>query len=178
MPPGGDVFAFLGLGSNIGDRIGHLQSGVDLLDADRRSRVDEISSVYETAPVGGPQQEPYLNIAVRLVTRRSPRTLLRLCGQIEATRQRVRTVRWGPRTLDVDILLYDKRTVISRRLEIPHPRLRERAFALIPLIEVAPGMRLPDGRALTALLADLAPIDGVTQVGRQVSVATHESRYP
>ena len=170
LPPGGEIFAFLGLGSNLGDRLDHLQAGVELLHADGRSRVDEISSVYETDPVGGPGQDPFLNAAVRLATRRSPRSLLALCHRVEAARERVRAERWGPRTLDVDILLYDHRTVASRRLEIPHPRLAGRAFALIPLIEVAPGMGLPDGRPLTGLLAGLAPIEGVAQVGRQVTL--------
>jgi 2-amino-4-hydroxy-6-hydroxymethyldihydropteridine diphosphokinase len=169
LPPGGEVFAFLGLGSNLDDRLEHLQAGVELLHADGKSRVDELSSVYETAPVGGPEQGPFLNIAVRLATRRSPRSLLRLAHDVEAARDRVREVRWGPRTLDVDILLYGERAVDSRRLTVPHPRLTERAFALIPLIEVAPGFRLPDGRALTGVLAGLAPIEGVTQVGRQIT---------
>lgn len=178
LPPGREIFAFLGLGSNIEDRLDHLQAAVDLLDADPRSRVDEISSVYETAPVGGPQQEPYLNMAVRLATRRSPRSVLRLCQRVEAERGRVRDVRWGPRTLDVDVLLYDQRTVAGRRLQIPHPRLQDRAFALVPLIEVAPGMRLPDGRPLTKVLAELAPVEGVAQVGRQIQLRTQEPGTP
>ena len=161
-------FAFLGLGSNIEDRLDHLQAGVDGLDADPRIRVDAVSSVYETEPVGGPQQGPFLNLAVRVATRHAPRQLLRACQAVEAKLGRVRTVRWGPRTIDVDILLYDDRTVRRRRLQIPHPRLTERAFALIPLIEVAPGQILPDGRSLPAALAKIAPIEGVTMVGTQV----------
>lgn len=168
VPPRGEVFAFLGLGSNLGDRLAHLQAAVDLLDADPRSRIDAVSSVYETAPVGGPQQEPFLNIAVRLATRRSPWSLLRRCHRVEQARERVRTVRWGPRTLDVDILLYDDRVVATRRLHIPHARLTERAFALVPLIEVAPGKRLPDGTAVSAALGALAPVEGIVQIGRQV----------
>ena len=161
-------FAFLGLGSNVEDRLDHLQDAVDALNADRRIRVDAVSSVYETEPVGGPQQGPFLNLAVRVATRHAPRQLLRACQAVEAKLGRVRTVRWGPRTIDVDILLYDDRTVRRRRLQIPHPRLTERAFALIPLIEVAPGQILPDGRSLPAALAKIAPIEGVTMVGTQV----------
>lgn len=171
LPPGGEIFAFLGLGSNLDDRLEHLQAGVEQLHADDKSRVDEVSSVYETAPVGGPAQGPFLNIAVRLATRRSPRTLLKLAHEVEAARDRTRAVRWGPRTLDVDILLYHERVVRSRRLVVPHPRLVERPFALIPLIEVAPGFHLPDGRALTGVLAQLAPVEGVTQIGRQVHLS-------
>lgn len=168
LPPGGEVFAFLGLGSNLDDPFDHLQAGVDLLHADGRSRIDAVSSAYRTAPVGGPPQDDFVNIAVRLATRRSPRSLLKLCHAVESARGRVRDARWGPRTLDVDVLLYDDRVIASRRLEVPHPRLEERAFALVPLIEVAPGFRLPDGRTLTSVLAGLAPVDDVVQVGRQV----------
>lgn len=160
--------AFLGLGSNVGDRLTLLQDAVDAVDADTRTRVEAVSSVYETAPVGGPEQGPFLNIAVRIATRRPPRSLLRLCQAVEAELGRVREVRWGPRTIDVDILLYGDRVVRTRRLQVPHPRLRERAFALVPLIEVAPGQRLPDGTTLTAALTAVAPVEGVTMIGTQV----------
>jgi len=163
-----EQFAFLGLGSNLGDRLTFLQRAVDLLDADRRTRVDAVSSVYQTEPVGGPEQEPYLNIAVRVATRRTPRGLLRLGQQVERELGRTREVRWGPRTIDVDVLLYDDRQISTRRLVVPHPRLVERPFALIPLIEVAPGATLPDGRSLVAVVAGLAPIEDVVMVGQQV----------
>jgi 2-amino-4-hydroxy-6-hydroxymethyldihydropteridine diphosphokinase len=167
-PPGREVFAFLGLGSNIGDRMAYLQRGVDHLHATRGVRVDAVSSVYETAPVGGPAQDDYLNLAVRVATTLSPRSLLRTCHRAEQAGGRQRSVRWGPRTLDVDILLYGTRVIRTRRLVVPHPRLTERAFALIPLIEVAPGATLPDGRSLVQVLARLAPIQDVVMVGRQV----------
>lgn len=167
-PPGREVFGFLGLGSNLGDRMTRLQDGVDLLHASRGIRVDAVSGVYETAPVGGPAQDDFLNLAVRVATTRSPRGLLRACEAVERAHDRERTVRWGPRTLDVDILLYDDRVIATRRLEVPHPRLAERAFALVPLIEVAPGASLPDGRSLVQLVAALAPIEDVVMVGRQV----------
>jgi 2-amino-4-hydroxy-6-hydroxymethyldihydropteridine diphosphokinase len=164
--------AFLGLGSNLGDRMELLQRAVDALDADTRTRVDAVSSVYETAPVGGPEQDPFLNIAVRIATRRSPRSLLALCQAVEADLGRERTVRWGPRTIDVDILLYADRRVSRDDLEIPHPRLVERAFALVPLMEVAPGQRLPDGTSLPGALAAIAPVEGITMVGAQVQLPT------
>jgi 2-amino-4-hydroxy-6-hydroxymethyldihydropteridine diphosphokinase len=168
IPPRGEVFAFLGLGSNVGDRLAYLQLGVDRLAAERRVRVDAVSSVYETEPVGGPPQDAFLNLAVRVATTASPRGLLRACQRAERAAERVRTVRWGPRTLDVDVLLYADRQIATRRLTIPHPRLVERPFALVPLIEVAPGASLPDGRALVNVLATLAPIEGVVMAGRQV----------
>lgn len=168
LPPGREIFAFLGLGSNIGDRLAYLQSGVDHLAAHPKVRIDEISSVYETAPVGGPPQDPFLNMAIRVATTASPHGLLRACQQAEQAAERERTVRWGPRTLDVDVLLYGDRTISTRRLTVPHPRLAERPFALVPLIEVAPGAALPDGRSLVQVLVALAPIEDIVMVGRQV----------
>lgn len=167
-PPGREVFAFLGLGSNMGERMANLQGGVDLLHAARGVRVDDVSAVYETAPVGGPRQDDFLNLGVRVATTRSPWGLLRVCHDVEQAHDRERSVRWGPRTLDVDILLYDDRQIGTRRLEVPHPRLTGRAFALVPLIEVAPGLTLPDGRSLVQVVAGLAPIDDIVMVGRQV----------
>jgi 2-amino-4-hydroxy-6-hydroxymethyldihydropteridine diphosphokinase len=168
VPPGREVFAFLGLGSNMGDRLGNLQRGVDRLHASRGLRVDEVSAVYETAPVGGPPQDDFLNMAARVATTRSARGLLRTCHRVERDAGRVRGIRWGPRTLDVDILLYDDKVLATRHLTVPHPRLVERPFALVPLIEVAPGAQLPDGRSLVRVLAGLAPVTDVTMIGRQV----------
>jgi 2-amino-4-hydroxy-6-hydroxymethyldihydropteridine diphosphokinase len=164
----GVQWAFLGLGSNIEDRLGYLQAAVDALDAKPKIRVDTVSSVYETEPVGGPEQGPYLNLVARVATLLSPGALLRAGQSVEQTLGRERLERWGPRTIDVDILLYGTRTRRSRALEIPHPRLTQRPFALVPLLEVAPGMKLPDGRSIASVLASLAPIEGVTMVGSQV----------
>lgn len=170
LPPGRLVPALLGLGSNLGDRLGHLQAAVELLHADRLTSVEAVSSVYETQPVGGVPQEPFLNAAVRVATRRSPAGLLRLAHRAEQARKRQRGTRWGPRTLDVDLLLYSEVEVAARRLVVPHPRLAERAFALIPAVEVAPAAALPDGRGLAGLLVGLAPVEGLTQVGRQLRI--------
>jgi 2-amino-4-hydroxy-6-hydroxymethyldihydropteridine diphosphokinase len=168
LPPRGEAVAYLGLGSNLGDRLTFLQHAVDALHATSGVRVESVSSVYETAPVGGPAQDDYLNVAVRAPTTLSPRRLLRACQAVEDALGRVRRERWGPRTVDVDILLYDDRRVSTRRLQIPHPRLAQRPFALIPLLEVAPGTALPDGTSLATALARLAPIEGVTMIGTQV----------
>lgn len=170
LPPGREVTAVLGLGSNVGDRLAHLQAAIDVLAADRRTRVEVVSGVYETDPVGGVAQDSFLNAAVRVATRRSPAGLLRLARRAEAERGRVREQRWGPRTLDVDLLLYGQVAVASRRLVVPHPRLAERTFALVPAAEVVPDARLPDGRGLAELLVALAPLDGVAEVGRQLRV--------
>jgi len=124
--------ALLGLGSNLGDRRRHLRDAVAAIPD-----VDAVSRVYETAPVGGPQQGAYLNIVVRLETDLSPRELLEICREREAEAQRVRVVRWGPRTLDVDVLWVDGQTVDEPDLVVPHPRMFERAFVLMPLRDVA-----------------------------------------
>ena len=166
----GVQWAFLGLGSNIDDRLDYLQRAVDALHDHPKIRVDAVSSVYETEPVGGPEQEAYLNVVARVATLLSPRRLLIAGAEIEQALGRVREERWGPRTIDIDILLYGNATVRRRRLQIPHPRLVERPFALVPLMEVAPGKQLPDGRSVASVLGGLAPIEGVTMVGSQVHV--------
>ena len=131
--------ALLGLGSNIGDRLGHLRTAVASL-----SEVTAVSSVYETDPVGGPEQGRFLNIVVAVETDLDPRELLGVCHRLESAAGRVRDVRWGPRTLDVDILWIDGVTVDEPDLQIPHPRIGERRFVLEPLAEVAPDV-LPAG---------------------------------
>ena len=139
--------AYLGLGSNLGDRLAHLQLAVDALAGASAVHVVAVSSVYETAPVGGPEQDDFLNAVVSVDTELSPRDLLALAQDIERKAERVRSVRWGPRTLDVDVLLYGDERVSEADLEIPHPRMAERAFVLAPLHDVAPDLaeRPPDG---------------------------------
>jgi 2-amino-4-hydroxy-6-hydroxymethyldihydropteridine diphosphokinase len=128
------VRAFLGLGSNMGDRRGFLREALaDLPD------VVAVSGVYETDPVGGPpDQEKYLNLVVELETERSPRDLLGIAHRLESAAGRVRGERWGPRPLDNDVLLVGDIEVNDPDLEVPHPRMRERAFVLIPLHDLAP----------------------------------------
>ncbi len=128
--------AFLALGSNLGDRARYLRGAVaatpDLV---------AVSPVYETEPVGGPgDQGPYLNLVVELDTERSPRELLDLCRRLETAARRERKERWGPRTLDVDVLWIDGATVDEPDLTVPHPRMWERAFVLAPLHDLAPDL--------------------------------------
>lgn len=131
--------AFLGLGSNVGDRLDHLRSAVGSLPD-----VEAVSDVYETDPVGGPDQGRFLNIVVQIDTDLGPRALLGLCHRLESAAGRVRDIRWGPRTLDVDILWIDGATLDEPDLQVPHPRMFERRFVLEPLAELAPEL-LPDG---------------------------------
>ena len=126
---------FLGLGSNLGDREKNLARGLELLEG-RGFSVTARSALYETEPVGGPPQGPNLNQVVRGETDLRPEALLAECLHVEALLGRVRRERLGPRTLDIDILLYGDLVQDAPRLEIPHPRLHERLFVLIPLAEV------------------------------------------
>ncbi len=138
--------AYLGLGSNLGDRAAQLQRAVDELAATPEIRVAAVSRVYETTPVGGPEQGDYLNAVVAIDTGLAPRELLAVAQRIEQLADRVRTVRWGPRTLDVDVLLVGDEEVDEPDLQVPHPRLHERAFVLAPLRDVAPD-RVPEPAA-------------------------------
>ncbi len=130
--------AYLGLGSNLGDRLAHLQHAIDALDAVDGIDVVAVSRVYETAPVGGPDQDDFLNAVLAIDTELEPHALLAAVQAAEQAEQRVRTVRWGPRTLDVDVLRYGDEQVSTPDLVIPHPRVQERAFVLAPLHDVAP----------------------------------------
>lgn len=126
--------ALLGLGSNLGERERYLREAVASL-----SGVVRVSSTYESEPVGGPGgQGPYLNLVVEIDTALTPRQLLGVCHRLEAAAGRVREERWGPRTLDVDILWMDGVTMSDADLEIPHPRMRQRNFVMVPLAEIAP----------------------------------------
>ena len=152
------VTAYLGLGANLGDRLANLQAAVDLLRREERMRVVASSRVWETEPVGGPEQPEYLNAVLRVETDRSPRELLDACLGVEAELGRVRAERWGPRTIDVDVLLYDERTVDEPDLVVPHPRLAERAFVVLPLLELEPDPILPDGRRLVEQRIDVSGV--------------------
>lgn len=135
--------ATVALGSNLGDRLGQLRSGVEGLR--RLGNVTAVSSLYETEPVGGPDQGPYLNAVVALETALEPEELLASLHRIEGDSERTREVHWGPRTLDLDLITFEDRSVALPQLEIPHPRAHTRRFVLAPLLEVAPDVRLSDG---------------------------------
>ncbi len=134
--------AFIGLGSNLGDRRALLRAAVEGLRL--AGDVVGVSPLYETEPVGGPgDQGPYLNVVVELSTADGPRQLLERCQAQEAAAGRVRTVRWGPRSLDADVLLVDGWRVAEADLTVPHPRLWERRFVVQPLADLAPDLVTP-----------------------------------
>jgi 2-amino-4-hydroxy-6-hydroxymethyldihydropteridine diphosphokinase len=135
--------AFLGLGSNLGDRRAALRQAVAQLE--EGGDVTAISPLYETEPVGGPEdQGAFLNLVVELATAGSPRDLLARCQALEAAAHRVRTVRFGPRTLDADVLLVGDLVVEEPDLVVPHPRMWERRFVLAPLADLAPDLVPPE----------------------------------
>ena len=147
----------IGLGSNLGDRADHLNGAAS--DLAGLGEIVATSSIYETAPVGGPAQDTYLNAVVVVDTDLPPRSVLdRLLG-IEHAHGRQRRERWGPRTLDLDLLLYGDQTIDSPGLTVPHPRLTERRFVLEPLNEAWPDASLPDGTRVSDLLAAVADQD-------------------
>ena len=164
----------LSLGGNVGDRLETLTAAVFALDDIDGLAVADVSGIYETPPwpppgePGSIEQEPFLNLVVRGVTSLDPHALLAELQLVEAAfgRDRSREQRWGPRILDIDILLQGERELDTADLVLPHPRIAERAFVLVPLMEVMPGGALPDGRRLASLLGALAPIEGIELVLR------------
>jgi 2-amino-4-hydroxy-6-hydroxymethyldihydropteridine diphosphokinase len=135
--------AYLSIGSNLGDRLAYLQQAVDGLAAEPGVTIAGVSAVYETDPVGGPEQPPYLNAVVAVDTTLDAHALLRVAQRLESEAARIRAERWGPRTLDVDVLLVGDETVDSPDLVVPHPRMFERGFVLAPLAELEPATPLP-----------------------------------
>ncbi len=149
--------AFLGLGSNLGDRRATLVEAVGSI-----YELVAVSPLYETEPVGGVEQDAFYNIVVELQTTRSPAELLELCHELERAQGRVRDVRWGPRTLDVDVLLYGDQTVDEPNLTVPHPRMTERNFVMVPLLDLAPELA---GAPLLAGYDPETAIGSVTNIG-------------
>jgi 2-amino-4-hydroxy-6-hydroxymethyldihydropteridine diphosphokinase len=143
--------AFLGLGSNIEDRLAHLRDAVRRLRDDEAIRVLRSSRVWETDPVGGPPQGDFLNAVIEVEAPAEPRALLASAHRVEAALGRERSIRWGPRTIDIDVLLIGDRTIDEPDLVVPHPRLVERAFVLLPLLELEADLALPGGPRLADL---------------------------
>jgi 2-amino-4-hydroxy-6-hydroxymethyldihydropteridine diphosphokinase len=158
--------AWLGLGSNVGDRLANLRAAVRALDTMERVGVEAHSSVYETEPVGEiTAQRDFLNAVVRVATDLRPLELLDACKAIEHGMGRTAGPRHGPRPIDVDLLLVGGEVLESERLRLPHPEIASRRFVLVPLLELDPGLELPGGLALEAALAELPPGQRVERLG-------------
>lgn len=164
--------AWIGIGSNLGDRESHIRKGVALMNALPDTVVVAVSSIYDTAPVGSIDQPRFLNAAAELETELTARSLLGELMSIEEECGRIRGDRWGPRTLDLDLLLFDELQLSGEDLTLPHPRMAERAFVLVPLAEIAPDLFVPGtGRVVSELLHSLqAPGSAVTRVCRPPTV--------
>ncbi len=147
--------AFIGIGSNLGDRETNLHQALDLLGAEEEIEIVSVSKLRETDPVGPVVQGPFLNGAVRITTNLPPRELLGRLLAIEQRLGRVRGERFGPRTIDLDLLLFGHETLEEPGLTVPHPRLHERRFALEPLAELAPDLVIPGRGSVSDLLAEL-----------------------
>jgi 2-amino-4-hydroxy-6-hydroxymethyldihydropteridine diphosphokinase len=161
----------LGLGANLGDRLEALQAAIDVFARDPAVDLAAVSSVYETDPVGGPDQPQFLNAVLLIETSLSPVEVLALAHLAESELARVRDVRWGPRTLDVDILNYGQVERDEDVLTLPHPRAAQRGFVLVPLVEVAPDLQLAGQSQRVRELVEQLPsaeiggvrrLDGVT----------------
>jgi len=143
---------YLSLGGNLGDPAASMATALRLLDADDNTRVIAVSSLYRTPPWGKLDQPDFLNAAAEISTVLAPRALLDLCLEAERKLKRVREERWGPRLIDIDILVFGDRIIHETGLEVPHPRMLERAFVLAPLAEIAPELAV-GGRSVSERLS-------------------------
>jgi 2-amino-4-hydroxy-6-hydroxymethyldihydropteridine diphosphokinase len=152
--------ATISLGSNLGDRFHYLQNALDSLNMVTGTQVHSVSPVFETDPVGGPEQREYLNAVAVVKTVLSPEQFLSATQQIELEQNRERNERWGPRTLDIDILAMDSEVRSTPELELPHPRAHERAFVLLPWSLLDPDFVIP-GKATVAELLEGLEVKGI-----------------
>jgi len=150
-----ETTAFVGIGSNLGDREANLRSAIELLSAEDGIEVVAVSEVRETEPVGPVDQGPFLNGVVQVATALPAGELLERLLSVESRLGRVRTECWGPRTIDLDLLLYGSERVDEPGLTVPHPRLHERRFALEPLLDLDPTLEIPELGPISTLLAEL-----------------------
>lgn len=137
--------AYLGLGSNLGDRLFNLREALKRLVSSGECQIEACSSVYETEPVGFMDQANFLNAVVRITTSLDPLALLSCCRSVEESMGRVRTIKWGPRVIDIDILIFDHEIVCTGELIVPHPEMLNRGFVMIPLAEIAPDLEVASG---------------------------------
>ncbi|MGA8942321.1 MAG: 2-amino-4-hydroxy-6-hydroxymethyldihydropteridine diphosphokinase [Thermoactinomyces sp.] len=159
------VTAYLGLGANLGDRKKQLNRAIERLNHIKGIHVLKISSLYETAPIGYVDQPPFYNQAIKIETSLTPGDLLEHLLLVEQELHRVREIRWGPRTIDIDLLLYGHCIIQQENLIVPHPRMTERAFVLIPLLEIAGDLPIPGtGKKISQLIAELPGKQGISKL--------------
>lgn len=156
--------AYVALGTNIEPREQYLQDALELLTKDKRINILKKSSIYQTVPVGYTDQPDFLNMVIEIDTSLIAIDLLDVCQEIEQNLGRKRTIRFGPRTIDLDILVYNQENRQSERLIIPHPRMHERAFVLVPLREIAPKLDIPKKKKQVVDLIDELPEEAIEDV--------------
>jgi 2-amino-4-hydroxy-6-hydroxymethyldihydropteridine diphosphokinase len=156
--------AYLSLGSNIGNREAYLKAAVKIIKTHSSIKVTKVSGLYQSEPVGYALQRLFLNIVIEIETSLSPRELLMVCQFIEEFLKRKRKVEWGPRTIDVDILLYGQEEIKQPGLTIPHPEMSKRIFVLVPLLEIVPHITFPNGNPVRSFL-DFLSLEGIERVG-------------
>ena len=148
------VTAYIGLGGNVGDVFANMQSALNALNSHEKISVRSISNLYKTPPWGIEDQDWFLNACASIETGLSAQKLLRQCLETEKTLKRVRDVRWGPRTIDLDVLIFGEEVIEEDKLQIPHPRMHERAFVLRPMADIAPQLMLRD-KTISQWLAEI-----------------------
>jgi 2-amino-4-hydroxy-6-hydroxymethyldihydropteridine diphosphokinase len=149
------TIVYIGLGSNMESPRQHITTAIQSLSEIQSTRMIKKSSLYKSKPVGPQDQDDYINAVVQIETELEPIELLNCLQEIENEHGRVRNERWGPRTLDLDILMIDEETIQNDRLTIPHPEISNRSFVLVPLAEIAPDCRIPGKGLARDLLLDL-----------------------
>lgn len=153
---------YIGLGTNVGDRESNLKDAISELAAVPEIEIVSLSSIYETNPVGYLEQGKFLNMVVCINTTFDAQTLLVTCMKIEQNLGRKREIRWGPRTIDLDILLYNQENIVTENLIVPHPRIMERAFVAIPLVEIDKDITLPNmDKPVREVMDDIPEKEGV-----------------
>jgi len=167
---------FIGLGANLGDRLMALRRALSALNAIAGVEVISVSSLYETEPVGVRQQPDFLNAVAELRSRLEPEALLRVAQEVEHRMGRRRIRRWGPRSIDIDLLLWGDRVIASDELSIPHPEMKRRNFVLVPLAEIAPEVEFPLQRVTIAALLEQSPDPGVVRKVAPPDVLWHMER--
>ena len=161
--------AFLALGSNLGDRWENLSRAMHALAQERALALKKVSSVFETEPIDYVEQPDFLNLVLQIETAFPAVKLLVRCLEIETELGRVRHERWGPRTIDIDVLWYDDQRVAQENLTLPHPRMLERAFVMVPLAEIAPELVL-EGETVASRAASIAPTARIRKLDRSFAL--------